>query len=46
MAALDGGRIGIAAQANGIAEGAFRYAKYYVKERQFGKHSKFTGCSI
>ncbi len=38
MATLDGGRIGIAAQANGIAEAAFRYAKYYVKERvQFGK---------
>ena len=38
MATLDGGRIGIAAQALGIAEAAFRYAKYYVKERvQFGK---------
>ena len=38
MATLDGGRIGIAAQALGIAEAAFRYAKYYAKERvQFGK---------
>ncbi len=38
MSTLDGGRIGIAAQALGIAEAAFRYAKYYAKERvQFGK---------
>jgi len=37
MSTLDGGRIGIAAQALGIAEAAFRYAKYYSKERvQFG----------
>lgn len=37
MATLDGGRIGIAAQALGIAEGAFRYAKKYSLEReQFG----------
>jgi len=38
MATLDGGRIGIAAQALGIAEGAFRYARRYATERvQFGK---------
>lgn len=37
MATLDGGRIGIAAQALGIAEGAFRYARKYATERnQFG----------
>jgi len=35
---LDGGRIGIAAQALGIGEAAFRYAKKYASERiQFGK---------
>jgi butyryl-CoA dehydrogenase len=38
LATLDGGRIGIAAQALGIAEAAFRYAKNYSKQRiQFGK---------
>ncbi len=38
MANLDGGRIGIAAQALGIAEGAFAHALAYAKERkQFGK---------
>lgn len=38
MKTLDGGRIGIAAQALGIAEGAFEEAVKYVKERkQFGK---------
>lgn len=38
MATLDGGRIGIAAQALGIARGAFEYALNYSKERvQFGK---------
>ncbi|TNF03670.1 MAG: acyl-CoA dehydrogenase [Deltaproteobacteria bacterium] len=38
LATLDGGRIGIAAQALGIAEAAFRYAAKYSKERvQFGK---------
>ncbi len=38
LATLDGGRIGIAAQALGIAEAAFRYAKKYSIERvQFGK---------
>lgn len=37
LATLDGGRIGIASQALGIAEGAFRYATKYSKERvQFG----------
>jgi butyryl-CoA dehydrogenase len=37
LATLDGGRIGIAAQALGIAEAAFRYAKKYSNERvQFG----------
>lgn len=34
MATLDGGRIGIAAQALGIARGAFEYAKQYAQERQ------------
>lgn len=38
MHTLDGGRIGIAAQALGIAEGAFESAVKYVKERkQFGR---------
>ena len=38
LATLDGGRIGIAAQALGIAEAAFRYAKKYAVERvQFGR---------
>ena len=38
MATLDGGRIGIAAQALGIARGAFDYALKYSDERvQFGK---------
>lgn len=38
MANLNVGRIGIAAQALGIAEGAFDYAVSYAKEReQFGK---------
>lgn len=38
MATLDGGRIGIAAQALGIAEGALERAVDYVKERkQFGR---------
>lgn len=37
MATLDGGRIGIAAQALGIAQGAFESALAYTKEReQFG----------
>jgi len=38
MATLDGGRIGIAAQALGIAQGAFESATEYSKERvQFGR---------
>ena len=38
LATLDGGRIGIAAQAVGMAEGAFEEAVRYSKERvQFGK---------
>ena len=38
MATLDQGRIGVGAQAVGIAEAAFRYAKKYSKERmQFGQ---------
>lgn len=38
MATLDGGRIGIAAQALGIAQGAYEMAVKYSKERiQFGK---------
>ena len=38
MHTLDGGRIGIAAQALGLAEGAFDRALAYVKERkQFGR---------
>ncbi len=38
MKALDGGRIGVAAQGLGIAEGALEIAKNYLKERiQFGK---------
>ena len=39
MQTLDGGRIGIAAQALGIAEGALETTINYVRERkQFGKH--------
>lgn len=39
MKTLDGGRIGIAAQALGIAEGAYEEALKYLKERkQFGKN--------
>ncbi len=38
MATLDGGRIGIAAQALGIAQGAYECALQYAKERvQFGR---------
>lgn len=38
MATLDGGRIGVAAQALGIAEGALKHAVEYAHEReQFGK---------
>ncbi|MEW9096342.1 MAG: acyl-CoA dehydrogenase [Clostridiaceae bacterium] len=47
MKTLDGGRIGIAAQALGIAEGAFEEAVNYMKERkQFGKELyKFQGLA-
>jgi butyryl-CoA dehydrogenase len=38
MQTLDGGRIGIAAQSVGIAQGAYEYARDYAKQRvQFGK---------
>lgn len=38
MKSLDGGRIGVAAQGLGIAEGAFEIARKYMMERQqFGK---------
>ncbi len=38
MQTLDGGRIGIASQALGIAQGAYEEAREYIKERvQFGK---------
>ncbi len=48
MQTLDGGRIGIAAQALGIAEGALNEAKEYTKERvQFGKPiSKFQNTQF
>src|SRR3712207_5117140 len=47
MKTLDGGRIGIAAQALGIAEGALEEAKNYMKERkQFGRQLyKFQGLA-
>ncbi len=47
MKTLDGGRIGIAAQALGLAEGALDEAVQYMKERkQFGKTlSKFQGLA-
>ncbi|MDO5047798.1 MAG: acyl-CoA dehydrogenase [Anaerococcus sp.] len=48
MATLDGGRIGIAAQALGIAEGALDRAIKYVKERkQFGRElAKFQNTQF
>ena len=48
MQTLDGGRIGIAAQALGIAEGAMDEAKAYVKTReQFGRPiSKFQNTQF
>ncbi|MGL5439982.1 MAG: acyl-CoA dehydrogenase [Filifactoraceae bacterium] len=48
MKTLDGGRIGIAAQALGIAAGALEEATAYVKERkQFGKSiSKFQNTQF
>lgn len=43
MATLDGGRIGIASQALGIAQGAYEHALEYAKEReQFGKPIAFN----
>ena len=43
MATLDGGRIGIASQALGIAQGAYESALDYAKERvQFGKPIGFN----
>ena len=43
MATLDGGRIGIASQALGIAQGAFEHALEYAKEReQFGMAIAFN----
>lgn len=42
METLDGGRIGIASQALGIAQGAYEHALNYAKERvQFGKPIAF-----
>lgn len=48
MSTLDGGRIGIAAQALGIAQGAIDEAVKYVKERkQFGRSiAKFQNTSF
>jgi butyryl-CoA dehydrogenase len=48
MGTLDGGRIGIAAQALGIAQGAYDEAVAYVKERkQFGRSlSKFQNMQF
>ena len=48
MQTLDGGRIGIAAQSLGIAEGALEEAKAYTKGRvQFGKPiSKFQNTQF
>lgn len=48
MTSLDGGRIGVAAQALGIAQAALEAAVQYSKERtQFGKPiSKFQGISF
>ena len=47
MSTLDGGRIGIAAQALGIAQGAFEHALEYAKEReQFGKPGSVTQIPI
>lgn len=47
MMTLDGGRIGVAAQALGIAEGAFEEARDYMKERkQFGRSlDRFQGLA-
>ena len=49
LEALDGGRVGIAAQAVGLAQGAFEAAVKYAKQRaRLGKKSRsfrrFSGC--
>ncbi|WP_287047914.1 acyl-CoA dehydrogenase family protein, partial [Megasphaera sp.] len=48
MMTLDGGRVGVGAQALGIAEGAYNAAVQYAKERtQFGKPiAKFQAISF
>lgn len=48
MSTLEGGRIGVAAQALGIAQGAFDLAVNYMKQRkQFGKKlSQFQGLQF
>lgn len=48
MSLLDGGRVGIAAQGLGIAQGAYEFALKYAKEReQFGKPiASFQGISF
>ena len=48
MSTLDGGRIGIAAQALGIAQGAFEHALEYAKvKRTIWKTNSFpTSCFI
>ena len=48
MMTLDGGRVGVGAQALGIAEGAFHHALTYATERvQFGKPiAKFQAVSF
>ena len=48
MMTLDGGRVGVGAQALGIAEGAYNAALQYAKERtQFGKQiAKFQAVSF
>ena len=48
MMTLDGGRVGVGAQALGIAEGAYEHALKYAKERvQFGKPiAKFQAVSF
>ena len=48
MAVLDAGRIGIAAQALGIAEAAYEAARQYVQEREaFGHHiGEFQGTGF
>ncbi len=45
MVTLDGGRIGIAAQALGIAQNAFDVAMDYAGKRQVGRFATFSVCS-